>query len=248
VSYRRNGSGEHRKKEERSKRQERAQRILDAASELIQRWGYNKTTVDDIARQAGVAKGTIYLHWKTREDLFLALIRREELMLVDDIKQRIDNDPEGATLHGLMKHATLATMKNPLMKAVFLRNSDMIGELAHKEYASESYKERLAYYMTFLEFLRSHGLVRNDISIREEMYVLSALATGVLLIDPWLPDEFKVSDEEAVELMAETIRRTFEPRQAAVGSERQEVTAAFNEYMDSAIAISRDEVQKEIES
>ena len=52
----------------------RGERILEAAAELIVRWGYKKTTVDDIARQAGVAKGTIYLHWKTREELFKAVL------------------------------------------------------------------------------------------------------------------------------------------------------------------------------
>ncbi|HEV2653667.1 MAG TPA: TetR family transcriptional regulator, partial [Ktedonobacteraceae bacterium] len=51
---------------ERSKREQREERILDAAAELMVRWGYNKTTIDDIVRSAGVAKGTIYLHWKTR--------------------------------------------------------------------------------------------------------------------------------------------------------------------------------------
>ncbi len=75
--------------EDRSRRQERADRILDAAAELILRWGYKKTTIDDIAKQAGVAKGTIYLHWKTREDLFLALLTREDLKLAEDMKQRI---------------------------------------------------------------------------------------------------------------------------------------------------------------
>src|SRR6266540_7253755 len=61
------------------KRLERAHRILDAAFTLILRWGYNKTIIDDIARQAGVAKGTIYLHWKTREELFTSLVHRERL-------------------------------------------------------------------------------------------------------------------------------------------------------------------------
>ncbi len=60
-------NGEKPQSENRPKRQERAERILDAAAALIQRWGYNKTTIDDIAKQAGVAKGTIYLHWKTRD-------------------------------------------------------------------------------------------------------------------------------------------------------------------------------------
>src|SRR6478672_1579101 len=90
---------------EADRRQERAERILDAAAALIMRWGYNKTTIDDIARQAGVAKGTIYLHWKTREDLFAALLKREKAELADDLKQRIAADPAGATLRGLFKHS-----------------------------------------------------------------------------------------------------------------------------------------------
>src|SRR5690349_23860201 len=95
--------------EERSKRQERADRILDAAAELMLRWGYNKTTIDDIARYAGVAKGTIYLHWKTREDLFTALMQREYIRLAEDIKQRVVSDPEGGTLRGITKHTMLGT-------------------------------------------------------------------------------------------------------------------------------------------
>ena len=99
------------------KRRQRAQRILDAAAALILRWGYNKTTIDDIARQSGVAKGTIYLHWKTREDLFTALMKREKAELAADVQQRIAADPAGATLRGLLKHSALALMQRPLMKA-----------------------------------------------------------------------------------------------------------------------------------
>src|SRR5258708_15075962 len=93
--------------EERSKREERADRILDAAAELMLRWGYNKTTIDDIARYAGVAKGTIYLHWKTREDLFLALMKREYMSLVQDIQQPITADPATRTLHGITKQSMM---------------------------------------------------------------------------------------------------------------------------------------------
>ena len=129
--------------EDRSRRQERADRILDAAAELILRWGYRKTTIDDIAKQAGVAKGTIYLHWKTREDLFLALLIREDLKLVEDMKQRIASDPEGATLRGFVKQTTIALMKNPLMKALFLNDTDLLGEIASKEYSSATYPQRI---------------------------------------------------------------------------------------------------------
>lgn len=68
--------GQASKKEE-PWRLEREQRILDAALALVLRWGYNKTTIDDIAQKANVAKGTVYLHWKSREELFEAMVQRE---------------------------------------------------------------------------------------------------------------------------------------------------------------------------
>ena len=100
------------------RREARAERILDAASTLILRYGYHKTTTEDIAREAGVGKGTLYLHWNTREALFAALILREKVAMAEDIKQRLACDPAGATLRGLFKHAALALMHRPLLKAV----------------------------------------------------------------------------------------------------------------------------------
>ena len=51
-----------------------------------------------------MAKGTIYLHWKTREDLFTALLLRESMEAAVDILKRINNDPKGMFLSNLMKH------------------------------------------------------------------------------------------------------------------------------------------------
>jgi AcrR family transcriptional regulator len=238
--------------EERSRRQERADRILDAAAELILRWGYKKTTIDDIAKQAGVAKGTIYLHWKTREDLFMALLTREDLKLAEDMKQRIASDPEGSTLRGFVKHSTLALMKNPLMKAMLLNDTDMLGEYASREYNSATYPQRIENYKLFLEFLRSHGLVSTDIGIREQTYILSAVWIGFLLVDPWMPEEFKFSDEEIVEMLADTVQHALEPRNTAAGSAKdaeslQEVSNALNLYIDQEVDAIK-VMQKELES
>jgi AcrR family transcriptional regulator len=238
--------------EDRSRRQERAERILDAAAQLILRWGYRKTTIDDIAKQAGVAKGTIYLHWKTREDLFQALLIREDLKLVEDMKQRIASDPEGATLRGFVKQTTIALMKNPLMKALFLNDTDMLGEITSREYSSATYPQRLENYKAFLEFLRSHGLVSTDIGIREQTYIFTAVWIGFLLADPWMPEEFKVSDEEMVELLADTVQRVLEPR-TTVGDNPidtgtlQQVSNALDLYIDQEVDAIK-VMQKELES
>jgi len=50
--------------------------ILDAVDVLLARYGYKKMTVDDVARQVGIGKGTIYLHFPGKEELVLAHIDR----------------------------------------------------------------------------------------------------------------------------------------------------------------------------
>lgn len=50
--------------------------ILDAAGVLLGRFGYHKTTMDDLATQAGIARRTLYLHFRCKDDIFLARIDR----------------------------------------------------------------------------------------------------------------------------------------------------------------------------
>ena len=215
-----------------SKREEREQRILDAAGELIQKWGYHKTTIDDIAKQARVAKGTIYLHWKTREELFLALIYREETRLFTEIGQNMEDDPDGLTLSGMIKHTMLATLKHPLMKALFLRDAEFLGELVTHEYNTASYQAQLQGYITLMEILREHGLVRNDVGLREQVFLVSAISWGCATIDRLLPDDFRFSDEEVVEMMTATLRRVLEPDRLPTGEGRQEEKRLFKAYLD----------------
>ncbi len=205
------------------------------------RWGYNKTTIDDIARLAGVAKGTIYLHWKTREDLFLALMEREYIRLTQDIRQRIASDPDGGTLQGLTKHSMLATMKSPLMKAVLLRDTDLMGEWMRKEYASETYAQQMAQPLGLFELYRTRGAVRDDIDARKQVYMLDAITIGFLVIDQYMPDDFKYSDEEVAEMSAEAVKRTFVPSPCSDAQPdeqtKQELANRFISSLDNVLAI-----------
>ena len=229
-----------------SRREVRAQRILDAAAALILRWGYHKTTLDDVSRQAGVAKGTIYLHWKTREELFAALIKREKLETALEVKQRIEGDPAGATLRGILKHSALTLMKRPLLKAVLLRDMDVLGKLAHHDYSSAAYAERLTGFKIYLEFLREQDLVRTDLSLRAQVYMLSAIFMGFFLVAPLMPDEFTFPDEELAELMAETVHSTLEPGRAVTSDELQTVSHTFMQYLNRDMAIRQEQFQQEV--
>jgi AcrR family transcriptional regulator len=61
-------------------------RILDAADRLLARFGYRKMTVDDIAAEAGIGKGTIYLSFPSKEEVALSCIDR----MVDALLGRLE--------------------------------------------------------------------------------------------------------------------------------------------------------------
>lgn len=218
---------------EASKREERAHRILDAAATLILRYGYNKTTLDDVARVAGVAKGTLYLHWKSREELFGALMIREKAALTEDFRQRIAADPEGPTLRSIMRHSALALLKRPLLKAELVRDLDVIGKLALGAFGGGAYVEKIAFFQSYLELLREHGLIRSDLPMKAQVYAMSAIFMGFFLVEPLMPDELKLADEQLADLLAETVHRTLE---IAAPDQVRSASGAFMHYVDRSAA------------
>jgi len=54
-------------------REDKRRLILRAAWGMIRHYGYGKTTIDDIAKRAGVGKGTVYLYFRSKAEIMLAL-------------------------------------------------------------------------------------------------------------------------------------------------------------------------------
>jgi AcrR family transcriptional regulator len=80
---------------------DRRQAIIDAAlDEFIDR-GYAATRLDDVARRAGVAKGTIYLHFKDKESLFQELVRTA---LVPLISRLAAPQPAGGSVRAVLEN------------------------------------------------------------------------------------------------------------------------------------------------
>jgi len=242
------GQGANTRQPEASKRRERAQRILDAAAALILRWGFQKTTLDDVSRQARVAKGTLYLHWKTKEELFRTLMLREKLELAEDLKRRIYADPTGGTLRSILKHSVLALMQRPLLKAILLGDMEVLGKLAHGKQSSVAQAEKLMGFKIYLELLREYGLVRTDLSLQAQVYMFSAIFMGYFCVAPLMPDDFTLADEELADLMAETVHCTLEAGCAIPSGALQAVSHAFKQYLDNAIEMAQEQFQKEVGS
>ena len=61
--------------------------ILDATERLLIRYGYAKMTMDDLAQEVGVAKGTLYLHFPSKEEVVLSRIDRMVDRLIGELRE-----------------------------------------------------------------------------------------------------------------------------------------------------------------
>ena len=82
--------------------------ILDAAERLLGRFGYRKTTMDDLAGEAGIGKGTTYLHFPSKEAVFLATVDRIADRLHERLRAIAAGDlPAAARLRAMLRERVL---------------------------------------------------------------------------------------------------------------------------------------------
>jgi AcrR family transcriptional regulator len=77
--------------------------ILDAAEKLFGRFGYRKTTVQEIAEEAKIGKGTVYLHFESKESVALSTIDRLIQRVVDRLEAiAASEEPAGERIRAML--------------------------------------------------------------------------------------------------------------------------------------------------
>lgn len=82
-------------------KQKRKEEIVQAAEEVFISKGFDKATMDDIADQAELSKGTLYLYFKSKEDLHMEVAHKAVSMLTEEAAGIEDGD--GSALEKLVK-------------------------------------------------------------------------------------------------------------------------------------------------
>lgn len=73
---------------------DKPQAIIDAAVRVFARNGYYQSRVSDIAREAGIASGTIYLYFRTKDEILVTLFREKMAQWVERVRQEIAREPD----------------------------------------------------------------------------------------------------------------------------------------------------------
>ncbi|WP_280230729.1 TetR/AcrR family transcriptional regulator [Nocardia cyriacigeorgica] len=209
-------------------RRRRSEELLNGAAELLLRLGYRHVTVDDIARRAGVGKGTVYLHYTSRDELLLAVLQREVVRSIDHLVTVLREDAMTTALHRLTEVHFLGVMRRPLLRALYLGDPDVLGKLATELHRNQGERHHRA-FDDYLHLLAGHGLLREDLPVAEISYGYHAILHGYLSEDSYDRGASGISLERKARLLAATVHRTFEVPQAS--------PAAIQEINESAVRL-----------
>ena len=172
----------------------RREDILDAARQVFAERGFRGTTIADIAEAAGIALGTIYLYFKSKDDVFAALSQR----LGELISHAFLEPPTEPTLDGVVRGRvrdvfTACANNRDLVRLVVL-NTDPKSTAKHRDKQSEvGHAQPLA---EGLARAAERGWIRND-----DPWVMARLIFGLASIAVY--QAYVISDGDGAEALCE---------------------------------------------
>lgn len=159
----------------------RIERILRASRELALQRGMRGITIADIAHHAGVGKGTLYLYWTTKEDLFADLLAHDFLDVLSEIKAAMRENPANAAPRRLLplvgstfeQHPFAATVRStgPSVRSV-MENHPAIEQITR-------IIGPVAILLRIFPVLRRHEVIRSDLPLEMQVHATAGLMHGL---------------------------------------------------------------------
>ena len=190
----------------------RKQNIFDAAADLFVHYGYDKTTVSDIARAAGVSKGAIYLHFASKDDLFEGLLIRETIIYQKKWLELIEAEPKGGTIGGMYKNVLYALNSNPFMAAMFKQDGRVLGSYLRKPSNLFRQQDPSTRYV-FVKMMQDAGAMRQDIDPKVTAHIMNMLAYALVAMDEVMDQEHIPPVDDIIEGIAELMDRALTPHE-----------------------------------
>jgi AcrR family transcriptional regulator len=105
--------------------------VLRVATEMFARQGYRKTSMDEVAQRAGVAKGTLYTYFATKNELLVAAIALEKREHLDEAMALLDPQrPAAERLRGWLMAMLLMPAHMPLTAALLRGDQELAAVMA----------------------------------------------------------------------------------------------------------------------
>jgi AcrR family transcriptional regulator len=194
--------------------------IVKTAQILFGRFGWHKTTVDDIARRARIGKGTIYHYFESKEQIFAEVVERENQFLREKIREsinRVESPREKLKSYILTK---LKYTKELANIPTILNKDDYLDYLPFMEIARrKNYEEEIRIVREVLELGIDTGSFRiEDINLATLVVVSFLKGLEISWNIEWVPFDLKREVDVFLTMFLEGISAS-SPQNASTGNE-----------------------------
>ena len=151
---------------------DKPQQIIDAAVRVFARNGYYNSRVSDIAREAGIASGTIYLYFRTKDEILVTLFREKMAAYVAHVRAEIAREPDAVSKIRRLVARHFAVLEDDPDVAEVVQVELRQG---HKFFRGASAHEVSAYFDLITSVLEegvASGQLRRDLPVKVATKVL----------------------------------------------------------------------------
>jgi AcrR family transcriptional regulator len=167
-------------------------KILAVAARMFGKYGFQKTTVDEIARTAHKAKGSVYYYFKSKEELFLAVVTQEIDALKSDLTRVIvDNqDATGMIRNYLMNRMVL--MKDAVNYHESLK-ADFVDDFG---FLSECMEDFTRFEIDLMKAVLDRGVRENTFQIKDTHATAQVIILAMKAIEIPFYHQHKIAEYE----------------------------------------------------
>lgn len=187
------------------RKEETRSRIMEAAYRVFARRGYGAATVEEITAECGIAKGALYGHFASKEDLFRTILVEHVRRRAAETAARLE--PELSLRESVLRiiEASWSTCRaDPIWSPMFM---EFWALASREEWGREAFAALFdhcsAALARFLSNAKRAGLVRPDLDVQSAARLMLAVNDGLVL--QWQTQPDKVDPEEFLGPMADMI-------------------------------------------
>lgn len=177
----------------------RWQQVLDGAMRVFEQKGYKAATVQDVADEAGIVKGTLYYYIKAKEDLLYAIVDHVLQLLIPKLKEIEAFEGSAAEkLHVFVSRYTVHTIAHRQAIGIYLRDFDALPAKRRKKIT-----EVTDIYNEFLSNLIRSGQKSGEFRADADAQVVAFSIFGMVnWLNQWYRPDGPMTPEQIAEDMA----------------------------------------------
>jgi AcrR family transcriptional regulator len=176
---------------------ERKSQIINAAEDVFTKKGFDEARMDDIAERTGLSKGTLYLYFKSKDDLIIAILDRifqQEFKQFENLKQT-----EASATEAIWKMTDLLTKEILTLVRLLPIIYQFLALAFRNKYVQKSLKLYINRYIDMLMPIIQGGIDSGEfrpVDPREVAIAMGAMIEGTLLL--WVYDSSLIDPEHHI--------------------------------------------------